>query len=359
MQIMQDILCFWLAVSGLSARRANALTERYSLTELWDELGSSLNDPALFGARAYDALLRYRNETLLAAELQKMEDAGVSFVPRTRFPEPLRQKEVDAPMVLYYRGDARLLYTDCVAVVGTRSCSTYGKEATKHIVAQLCENNVTVVSGLASGVDTYAHRATLKAGGKTIAVLGSGLNRVAPQSNLGLYEDILQSGGLIVSEYAPTVDATRYTFPERNRIISGLSKGTVVVEAGAKSGALITADYAAEQGRTVFAVPGTIFSKTSEGCNKLLYDGAVPALDGTHICETLGITVKESDKKPHVATLDFFEQKIYNILQSGEKAFDDIADMSEMPPNKLSALLLSMELKGLLRKKQSNIYAIV
>lgn len=356
MRFDEDMIYFWLGLSGLSSRRVNALLARYTPIELWEGVGNTLNDPDLFGARAYETLLRYKSEEFLARELDGLQDMGICVVSRNRYAAPLAQKEVDAPPFLYCRGDTSLLQTACVAVVGTRACSIYGKDATHRLVKGLCEYDVTVVSGLANGVDTYAHRATLASGGKTIAVLGSGLNCVTPPTNTGLANEIVAAGGLIVSEYAPRCVASRYTFPERNRIISGLSRGIVVVEAAQKSGALITADYGAEQGRTLFAVPGNITSVKSAGSNRLLLDGAIAALDAEVIADALHLNKRKNGEKPRAVALDIFEQKIYNILQSGATSFDDLVEKSQMSPAKLSALLSAMEIKGLLVKKQSNMY---
>lgn len=359
MEITEDILYFWLGFSGLSARRFHKLSERYTPWELWSGVGNTITDKTLFGEKTYDALVRFRNVDFLSHETEKLRDGGMLVVSFNRYPLPLRQKEVVAPPFLYCRGNVSLLHTPTVAVVGTRQCSAYGKEAAYRLATELCEHNVTVASGLALGIDSYAHRAVLRANGKTVAVLGSGLQCVTPPFNQGLHDEIVASGGLIVSEYAPRCDATRYTFPARNRIISGLSMGTVVVEAGKGSGALITADYAAEQGRTVFAVPGSILSKTAVGSNRLLYDGAVPALCATDICDTLGISYTKIEKKPSVVALDIFEQKIYNLLQSGITNFDALVESAQITPAKLSALLSGMEIKRVIEKKAPNVYAPV
>ncbi len=354
----EDFFWFWLGISGVSARRLDAVLSVYSPVEIWEKIGGELSDPYPFGEKAYESLLRYHSEELLRKSMERLDDLGIGFVTRNRFSERLSQREVRPPAMLYYRGDISLLHTDCVGVVGTRECTAYGKDAATRLAYDLCASGVTVVSGLATGIDAYAHRAALKANGKTIAVLGSGLNCVAPVSNMGLYEDILRSGGLVVSEYAPQIVATRYTFPERNRIISGLSAGVIVVEAREKSGALITAEFAAEQNRTVFAVPGNITSARSSGCNRLLYDGATPALCAQDICDCLNISAKKSEKNNRVIQLDIFEQKIYNILISGERSFDDLVEQTALLPPKLSALLSAMEIKGAVVKKQSNIYTI-
>ncbi len=358
MGVTENLIYYWLGISGITSRRANALLSNYSPLELWEKIGNELTNVSAFGDKAYDALLRYRSEEFLTKSIEKLDNMGISFITYEKFPELLSQREVDPPMLLYYKGDISLIRSNCVGVVGTRECTAYGKEATNRLVTDLCKYNVTIVSGLATGIDTYAHRATLKAGGKTIAVLGSGLNCIAPQSNVGLSEEIINAGGLILTEYLPRTEATRFTFPERNRIISGLSIGVIVVEAGLKSGALITADYACEQNRTLFAVPGNITSTRSVGTNRLLYDGAVPALTAEDVCETLNLSYRKIEKNTRSIQLDIFEQKIYNILLSGEQNFDSLVFAAEMAPQKLTALLSLLELKGIVKRKQSNVFCL-
>ncbi len=359
MTFNDDFIYFWMGVSGITSRRANALLHEHTPIELWDGFGKTLTDATLFGERAYDALNRFHSEEYLFDLADKLNNMGISFVTQNKFPDKLKQKEVDPPIMLYYRGNIELIRTDCVAMVGTRACSSYGKDAAARLATDLSNYGVTIVSGLASGIDTYSHRATLRAGGKTVAVLGSGLNCITPTVNISLAEEIVSSGGLVVSEYAPRAGATKYTFPERNRIISALSSGVIVVEAGLKSGALITADYALEQNRTVFAVPANITNAKAVGSNRLLYDGAVPALNADDICDTLSFSRKKSDCKPRAIQLDIFEQKIYNILRSGDESFDSLVFKAELIPPKLSAILSGMEIKGLIVKKQSNIFGLI
>lgn len=357
MQLSEDIIYFWMSLSGIGSRRANKLLSHYSPYEIWETVGASTIDKSLFGDKA-ETLARYRNEDFLSKALDKLDGMGISFVTRNKFPECLLQSEVDPPVMLYYRGDVSVMNSDCVAVVGTRACSTYGKEVATRLSVDLCEHGFTIVSGLATGIDAYAHAAALKAGGKTVAVLGSGLNCVTPASNIGLYDKIIESGGLILSEYPPQYSASKYTFPERNRIVSGLSLGVVVVEAGIKSGALITAEFAESQGRTVFAVPGNITSSKSMGSNKLIVDGAVPVLSAQDVYYNLGYDFDKSEKNSRVIQLDIFEQKIYNILQSGDCGFDELVYKSEIAPQKLAAMLSSLEIKGAIKKKQSNTFGL-
>ena len=182
----------------------------------------------------------------------------------------------DPPELLYCLGDIRLLNEPSIAIVGTRNASNYGKRIAYNLSQELSKRGVTIISGLASGIDSYAHEGAFKNVGKTIAVLGSGIDVIYPKENEDLYKSIIKNGGLIVSEFPLGTKPEKDNFPKRNRIISGLSDGVVVVEAKKKSGALITADLALEQGRSVFAVPGNIDSQNSEGTNNLIKEGAVP-----------------------------------------------------------------------------------
>jgi len=182
----------------------------------------------------------------------------------------------DPPLKLYVLGNNEILKQDGIAIVGTRNASEYGKNVALQLSKKLCENGINIISGLALGIDSYAHWGSLRKNniGKTIAVLGSGLDEIYPKQNLELAKRIINSGGCIISEYPVGTKPQKQNFPQRNRIISGLSKGVVVVEAGEKSGSLITADFALEQGRDVFAVPGNILNKTSVGPNILIKQGA-------------------------------------------------------------------------------------
>jgi len=182
----------------------------------------------------------------------------------------------DPPKILYFRGDVSLLHSPCLGVVGTRKLSLYGKEVTEYFVTQLVQNGFTVVSGLALGIDAVAHRTALKTKGNTIAVLGTGIDdkSIYPKDHIQLIHEILENRGLIISEYKPGTGGSKWTFPARNRIISGLSYGVVVVEADYKSGALITAKCALDQNRDVFAIPGNVFSQKSNGTNMLIQNGA-------------------------------------------------------------------------------------
>ncbi|HZZ99608.1 MAG TPA: DNA-processing protein DprA [Candidatus Paceibacterota bacterium] len=270
-----------------------------------------------------------------------------------RYPERLRQI-ADAPKSLYCRGNLDLLESECFAVVGTRMITSYGKEVVRQMVPRLAKH-FTVVSGLAIGIDAAAHRATLEAQGKTIAVLGSGINdeMIGPPSNKRLAAEILESKGLILSEYPADFHADKSTFPQRNRIISGLSRGVLVVEADRKSGSLITAKCALEQNRDVFAVPGGIFSPKSSGANELIQSGAKLVLAVEDIIKDYSML----DLKPAMSTTDPTEQAILAILgDNGPSAIDAIIEKTSLDASAVLAALGSMEIDGSIKRLADGTY---
>jgi len=186
----------------------------------------------------------------------------------------LLKKIYDPPLSIYIRGNKKILNHDSIAIVGCRECSQYGKNVTNELAYNISKQNINIVSGLAKGIDGIAHKSSISAGGKTIAVLGNGLDTVYPSENIMLAKEILQKGGAIISEYPLGEKPHKNNFPERNRIVSGISKGIIVVEAKEKSGTLITVDFALEQGRDIFVVPGNINSLNSVGTNNLIKQGA-------------------------------------------------------------------------------------
>ena len=273
------------------------------------------------------------------------------------YPRSLREIK-DAPEVLYSKGELKA-EEKCFAIVGARRCSDYGKQIALEIAGDLAEAGLTIVSGLAPGIDTIAHQATLERKGKTIAVLGTGIDEesIYPQSNLKLAEKILESGGALVSEYPPGTRGTQFTFPQRNRIISGLSLGVLVVEAKQKSGALITADWARKQRRLVFAIPGSIYFSNSKGCNNLIKNGAKLAESADDILKELNL--QKSDfciKKTSGETSE--ENLILNALKEGALDVDEIIKRTGLSAQRAASLLTVLEIKGKIRNLGRNTYAI-
>ncbi len=249
----------------------------------------------------------------------------------------------DPPTQLFVRGDPEVLPRPAVAVVGARSCSPYGAQVARDLARELASAGVVVVSGLARGIDGEAHRGALEAGGATVAVLGCGIDRDYPRSHAELARRIRQSGA-IVSEYPPGVEPAPWRFPARNRIIAGLCKATVVVEARERSGALITADFALELGRDVFAVPGEITAALSAGTNDLLRQGAAPLLSAQDVLFSLGL-----DKRPRSVTAEVSAgaETVLELLADGAQAADDLARLGKLPTAEVATALVELELAGL------------
>jgi len=251
------------------------------------------------------------------------------------------------PFLLYIKGSVETWKGKCFGVVGTRALSEYGKRATPHITLDLARAGFTIVSGLATGIDTLAHKAALEAGAKTIAVLGTGIDEstLYPQLNLPLARKIVEKGGAVISEYAPGTHGTKFSFPQRNRIISGLSKGVLVVEADHISGAMITAKCALEQNRDVFALPGNIFAKTSEGANDLIKRGAKLVACADDILEEYDMAkVKGQKTKFKIAADNPEEEKVLAVLTSEPMTADDIIRKTGMAAPQVNATLMIMEI---------------
>jgi DNA processing protein len=272
---------------------------------------------------------------------------------------PKRLKEIkDPPKILYCLGEIKS-EEDCFAIIGARKCTNYGKEITYRIASDLAEAGLTIVSGFAPGIDTMAHKAAVEKGKRTIAVLGTGIDEksIYPKSNLKLIDKILENGGAIISEFEPGIHGTKYTFPQRNRIISGLSIGVLVVEARMQSGALITANYAKEQGRKVFAVPGSIFSQTSKGCHFLIKNGAKLVESAEDILEELGIRKKEVGRR-EIKGKTPEENLILEVLKEGALDIERIIEKTKLPPSKVASILSILEIEGKIKNLGGNIYAI-
>ncbi|MDD5568855.1 MAG: DNA-processing protein DprA [Candidatus Pacebacteria bacterium] len=276
------------------------------------------------------------------------------------FPIALKQIK-NPPQELYYAGKL-LTEENCIAVVGARSCSKYGEEACLKIGTELAENGITIVSGLARGIDSFAHSAATKADKRTIAVLGTSLDEknFYPKENLILAKNIINNNGLLLSEHPPGVKTRPYDFSLRNRLIAGLSLGVVVVEAKEKSGSLITAEYGREQGKKIFAVPGSIFSKNSLGCHKLIKNGAILAENADDILKSvlpnyLPLNYK-SGKEVKGDTPE--EEIILSALKEEALHIEDIIRKSNMPAGEAMALISLLEIKNKIIDLGENMYCL-
>ncbi len=275
------------------------------------------------------------------------------------YPKKLK-KIIDPPPVLYYRGNLDIENQPVLAVVGTRCCSDYGKQATMEIVADLSRIGFVIISGMAHGIDTIAHQTALDNGAKTIAVLGTGIDKksIYPRENVGLAEKIIEKGGAVISEFPPGTPGHKSNFPQRNRIISGLSLGTLVIEAKQRSGALITANHAFEQRKKVFALPGSIYSPNSRGCNYLIKKGAQLIEQAEDILKTLqlDLTISKKEIKPE----NRVEEMILNILKN-KKAMhiDELIEKTELSSPEVSSTLTGLEMKKIIKNLGANIFTII
>lgn len=281
--------------------------------------------------------------------IEQREIKAVCFA-ETAYPEMLREIE-DAPIVLYVRGNIEPQDRYAVAVVGSRKLTHYGASVAEDISGELASMGFTVVSGMARGIDSLAHRAALKAGGRTFAVLGSGLDIPYPPENRTLMDKIAGSG-CVITEFPPGTAPDKENFPKRNRIISGLSLGVLVVEATSESGALITARCAIDQGREVFAVPGNVISSSSEGTNELIRRGAVLTRKAEDIVKELALVLKGFIRSVEKMKIDVTqeEMKLCNLLSGEPKQIDDISRESGLPVSEALGILLGLELKGAVKQ---------
>ena len=338
-------------VPGIGATRLRALLDYFGDPETaWHASAHDLKQAGL-DRRSLGNLLEVRNTLNLDTELERLHRAQIRVITWEDLDYPPHLSRVfNAPPVLYVRGSIETRDEWAVAVVGTRRASVYGKESALMLSRGLAQAGVTIVSGLAKGIDTVAHRACLDAGGRTIAVMGCGLDRIYPAQNSHLAAEILERGAL-VSEYALGTKPEARNFPPRNRIISGLTLGTVVVEADLRSGALITADFAVEQGREVFAVPGSIFARGQRGSNQLIQQGAKMVCNVTDVLEELNLTmVSQQAQARAVIPENETEEQLLVHLSAEPVHVDTLRRAVQLPIAQVSSTLALMELKGMIRQ---------
>ena len=271
------------------------------------------------------------------------------------YPELLKKIGKSAPKQLYYNGEWEDdLFENCLAVVGSRRMTTYGRQITEKIVTQLVANGITIVSGFMYGIDATAHRAAVEAGGRTIAVMPCGIERIHPEYQSKLYNDILENKGLIISEYEGDEQPAFWTYPQRNRIVAGLSKAVLVIEAGEKSGSLITANLAKKFQRKIFAVPSPLTSVLSYGTTKLIKDGEAEIVSGAEdILKFYNMRRGEPMCSPNIQGI---EQQISQILQRESMGIDDLARNLNINIQEISKLISLMEIKGLVKKENNKYY---
>jgi len=294
------------------------------------------------------AVVGYKRSEETERRISAARAAGVRTVclADAGFPANLREL-AHMPPVLFIRGEVKEADSVAVAIVGTRMASNYGRQVAEKLGADLARNGVSVVSGLARGIDSYAHKGALSAGGRTLAVLGCGVDVYYPPENRRLQDEIAEKGA-VISEFPLGTEPLAMNFPKRNRIVSGLSRGVVAVEAGEKSGVLNTVAWAVDQGRDVYVVPGNVTARQSIGTNRLLRDGARPVMSAEDILRELGVAAGRAER----ANVEVAEEEkpVLELLTSEPMHVDDIGEELGMPMASLLSVLLQLELKGLVRQ---------
>ncbi len=325
-----------------------------------------LDNVPRFAKRSAKLLIDSCCEAYLEKFFANMEKKGITAVARISQQYPKQLLDVfGPPLVLYCKGRLELLAHDkIIAVIGTREPTPYGRDVAGKIARALAQNGVLVISGMAKGIDVCAHLGALEGKGDTIAVLGNGADVPYPADKAYVYEQICRDG-LIVSEYIPGTQPSPGNFPARNRIISGMARGVVVVEAGEKSGTNITVNYALEQGKDVFAVPGTITSRTSVSTNALIKSGCEVVISEEDVLEYYGwggraprkhVSVKEKAAPP--VQLNFQERMLADALEAGEKSFDELYELTQFSMPDLFTLLAELEMKGVIAQKPGRVYVL-
>ena len=350
---MSDDKKYWIGfnlVKGIGSVRFQQILSYFNdLSMAWSAPSEAYRQVGL-PERVLNNFLKIRQELDLDQYFESILTQGISVLTLLDEEYPSLLREIDqSPPVLYIKGSLEPVDSFAVALVGTRRLTAYGRQVTRDTSIFLAGHGITIVSGLARGVDGLAHRHALEAGGRTIAVLGSGVDVIYPPEHRKLAEAICDNGALI-SDYPMGTQPEGVNFPPRNRIISGLSLATIVVEAGERSGALITADFAMEQGRDVFAVPGNVLSPASKGTNALIQSGAYAMTSPQDVIDVLNLShIGEIKSARQLLPSTSLEAKILQVLDFEPKHIDEICNITGITIDQISAALTMMELKGMVQ----------
>jgi DNA processing protein len=345
---------YWIGfnlVKGIGPVRLKKLLDYFGdVRSAWEARSYQLQSAGL-NEKLLRRMIKVRDQVRLDELERTIQSLGIRVLTWDDpvYPEKLRQI-AQSPFVFYIKGDLSPEDDWSAAVVGTRRHSSYGRQVTENLTSTLARHGITIISGLARGIDGIAHRSALDAGGRTIAVLGSGLDNIYPPEHDSLAEEISKQGALI-SDYPLGTPPEGSNFPPRNRIISGLSRAVLVIEAGIKSGALITATYGAEQGKEVFAVPGKITAPMSKGTNLLIKQGAHPLLEAQDVLDVMNITFMEEQRVVRkTLPSDPKEAVLYQAVGDEPLHVDEISSQVNLPIEEVTSTLALMELKGMVRK---------
>lgn len=359
---MNEYEWFWLCtIKGLYDRQRKILLQFFETPEqICRAKKEELEKIPFLTPPKVEEILRHQKEFDPEKQYHMYKKKGIQFISHNHEDFPKRLKEInDYPVGLFYIGTLPAHQEPTLAVIGARMCSAYGRHLAQIFCEILAQNGISVVSGMAYGIDSCAQESCIEAGGRSYAVLGCGVDICYPQENRRLYEKLKIAGGLI-SEYPPGTPALPAHFPMRNRIISGLCSQVVLVEARKRSGSLITADLALDQGRDVYAFPGRMDDVLSEGCNRLIRQGAGVITDIDSFLEEIGCMVQKREKEKNCKiTLASTEKLVYSCLDSQSKSLEDICSAVNLPINQIMSALITLQMKGVVTESAKNYYAKV
>lgn len=359
---MDEYEWFWLCtIKGLYDRQRKILLQFFETPEqIRTAKKEELEKIPFLGSRCVQEITKHQKECDPLEELHRSRKKGIQFISCRHETYPRMLKEIyDYPAGLFYIGELPTQTERCLAVIGARMCTPYGKKLARSLAEALADSDISVVSGMAYGIDACAQEACICAGGRSYAVLGCGVDICYPQENRSLYEKLKSTGG-ILSEYPPGTPALARHFPMRNRIISGLSEKVVVVEARKKSGTLITADLALEQGKDVYAFPGRMEDVLSAGCNRLIQQGAGMISDLGSFLEEIGCSGgKEAKEKNCKILLASSEKLVYSCLDSQPKHLEALTDAVQLPVNQIMSALTNLQIRGFAEETAKNYYVKV
>ena len=349
-------------IPGLGNRKVQSLLDSFGdASEVFKQSKRSLLRVEGIGEASALGILSFKDWDRVKQILNRTNEIGAELLTYSSSNYPPHLKRIyDPPLLLWVKGNPSILQSKGIAVVGTRSPSGYGKRIAELLTKDLIHQQLTIISGLAYGIDTIAHQTTVEHAGNTIAVLGSGIDVIYPWRNSNLANKIIETGGAVISEFPPGSKPDAGNFPIRNRIVSGLSLGVLVIESGVQGGSLITAELALDQGREVFSVPHTMENVKGNGCNYLIKSGQAKLVQGVHdIMDELPVDAKPGNYSKNIgeiSKLDDVAKAICNHLESSEYSVDELAELMNMQTSSVLVQLLELEMNGLIRQKAGKVF---
>lgn len=351
---------YWLCnIEGIGIRKITHLLEYFTCPEeIYRASNEEIKHVSKLSLEDVSKIVNSKSEGKIQENYAKLKERGIYFVTKedTEYPNKLRNI-YDAPYCLYIQGKLPDKNSIAIAIVGARNCTSYGSSMAEYFSRELSKKGIEIISGLAMGIDSYAHQGAIDGGGNTYGVLGCGVDICYPKENFNLYMKMKDRGG-IISEYGLGFPPRQYNFPMRNRIISGLADGILVIEAKEKSGSLITVDYGLEQGKNIYAIPGRVSDTLSQGCNNLLKQGAKIVTNVNDIMEDYNINCEKFDKemKKNDKLLETQEKMVYACLSFIPKHINEIALETSLGIGELAEILLALEFKNYIKRIGTNYY---